>query len=73
MWYEGGSSGRGLWLSSLIQIKTMDVILAVLAFIDIVALTFVNGYWVREAPCCRAIERGCMAGCSCSDAAAVVW
>lgn len=26
----------------------MQVLLAVLSFIDIVALTFLNGYWVRS-------------------------
>lgn len=29
----------------------MQVLLAVLSFIDIVALTFLNGYWVRRARC----------------------
>jgi hypothetical protein len=31
----------------------MQVLIAVLSFIDIVALTFLNGYWVRAAclPC----------------------
>lgn len=53
----------------------MDVILAVLAFIDIVALTFVNGYWVRAAPCCSKSQRGVAVFCCCRDAAAavVVW
>lgn len=47
---------------------TMSVFLAVLSFIDIVALTFLNGYWVRRRRSCCALPMISLSLLSCSRA-----